>query len=219
MLSAARPRRQPTDDWSQVQLFVASPEQATYEILRPIVLFGQPPPVPLRRRAAVVRVPWLLEPARRPLPRGRSLPLPNLSRPRLQFDAGTAWRSGPTAREQLAAAARRCQWQPLSRVGLSGKAEGHALAHLRAAARRNGDEGVRRPGLLRRRHRQIVRRHRSEPGTRPVQAIVNDQHWPPGGSGWGAGLRRPAWPMWTVSRVDLPGIWVSSVVPARPVAR
>ncbi len=43
MPPAARPRRQPTDDWSQVQLFVASPEQATYELLRPIVLFGQPP--------------------------------------------------------------------------------------------------------------------------------------------------------------------------------
>jgi putative transposase len=62
MPSAARPRRQSTDDWSQVQLFVASPEQATYEILRPIVLFGQPIPdraretgVPertLRRKAA-----------------------------------------------------------------------------------------------------------------------------------------------------------------------
>lgn len=43
MPPAARPRRQPTDDWSQVQLFVASAEQATYEILRPIVLFGQLP--------------------------------------------------------------------------------------------------------------------------------------------------------------------------------
>jgi hypothetical protein len=43
MPPAARPRRQPTDEWNQVQLFVASPEQATYEILRPIVLFGQPP--------------------------------------------------------------------------------------------------------------------------------------------------------------------------------
>jgi transposase len=62
MPSAARPRRQSTDDWSQVQLFVASPEQATYEILRPIVLFGQPildraretgvPERTLRRKAA-----------------------------------------------------------------------------------------------------------------------------------------------------------------------
>jgi transposase len=43
MPPAARARRQPTDDWSQVQLFVASPEQERYELLRPIVLFGQLP--------------------------------------------------------------------------------------------------------------------------------------------------------------------------------
>ena len=46
----ARPRRhhQPTDDWQQLRLLVASREQETYELLRPIVLFGQPP----RDRAA-----------------------------------------------------------------------------------------------------------------------------------------------------------------------
>ncbi len=38
----ARPCRDPTDDWEQLRLLVSSPEQATYEILRPIVLFGQP---------------------------------------------------------------------------------------------------------------------------------------------------------------------------------
>src|SRR5918999_1615653 len=43
MPAAARPRRQPTDDWQQLRLIVASPAQASYELLRPIVLFGQPP--------------------------------------------------------------------------------------------------------------------------------------------------------------------------------
>jgi transposase len=43
MPAAARPRRQPTDDWQQLRLLVASPAQATYELLRPIVLFGQTP--------------------------------------------------------------------------------------------------------------------------------------------------------------------------------
>jgi len=38
----ARPRRDPTDDWEQLFLLVTSPEQEAYEILRPIVLFGQP---------------------------------------------------------------------------------------------------------------------------------------------------------------------------------
>lgn len=38
----ARPRREPSDDWAQLRLLVTSPEQEAYEILRPIVLFGQP---------------------------------------------------------------------------------------------------------------------------------------------------------------------------------
>src|SRR5690242_12074649 len=38
----ARVRRDPTDDWEQLRLLVTSPEQAAYEILRPVVLFGQP---------------------------------------------------------------------------------------------------------------------------------------------------------------------------------
>jgi transposase len=38
----ARPRRDATDEWAQLRLLVTSPEQETYEILRPIVLFGQP---------------------------------------------------------------------------------------------------------------------------------------------------------------------------------
>ena len=37
----ARPRHQPTDDWEQLCLLINSPEQAAYEQVRPIVLFGQ----------------------------------------------------------------------------------------------------------------------------------------------------------------------------------
>jgi transposase len=42
MPTTPRPRHQPTDEWAQLRLLVSSPEQATYELLRPIVLFGQP---------------------------------------------------------------------------------------------------------------------------------------------------------------------------------
>ena len=62
MPAKLRPRRDSTDDWDQLRLLVTSPEQATYEVLRPIVLFGQSIPeraretgVPertLRRRVA-----------------------------------------------------------------------------------------------------------------------------------------------------------------------
>ncbi len=50
MPPAVRPRHDPTDDWEQVQLFVTSPEQAVYELLRPIVLFGRPAAVGVLRR-------------------------------------------------------------------------------------------------------------------------------------------------------------------------
>ena len=62
MPAGPRPRCDSTDDGNQLRLLVTSPEQATYEVLRPIVLFGQPIPdraretgVPertLRRRVA-----------------------------------------------------------------------------------------------------------------------------------------------------------------------
>ncbi|HEY1335863.1 MAG TPA: helix-turn-helix domain-containing protein [Bryobacteraceae bacterium] len=47
MPAAERSSRQPTDDWPQLRLLVTSAEQATYELLRPLVLFGQP----VRQRA------------------------------------------------------------------------------------------------------------------------------------------------------------------------
>lgn len=37
-----RPRQEPTGDWAQLHLLVTSPEQHAYEVLRPVVLFGQP---------------------------------------------------------------------------------------------------------------------------------------------------------------------------------
>jgi hypothetical protein len=62
MPAVRRSRQQPTDDWRQLRLLVSSAEQATYELLRPIVLFGQPaadraretgvPERTLRRKAA-----------------------------------------------------------------------------------------------------------------------------------------------------------------------
>ncbi len=41
MPRVSRPRQQPTDEWDQLRLLVRSPEQETYELLRPIALFGQ----------------------------------------------------------------------------------------------------------------------------------------------------------------------------------
>jgi putative transposase len=65
-----RPRRQPTDDWRQLRLLVTSPEQESYELVRPILLFGQPPDeraretgvsvATLRRKAARVATQGLL---------------------------------------------------------------------------------------------------------------------------------------------------------------
>jgi transposase len=38
-----RPRSEPTEDWSQLRLQLAWPEQVSYELLRPVVLFGSSP--------------------------------------------------------------------------------------------------------------------------------------------------------------------------------
>ena len=87
-LPSPRPQRQPTDDWDQLRLLVTSPEQETYELLRPIVLFGQPPAararetgVPertLRRKAArfaATGMRSLFAVAAEPAPDRRRLPL------------------------------------------------------------------------------------------------------------------------------------------------
>ncbi len=38
-----RPQVAPTDDWGQLRLLAKWPEQITYELLRPVVLFGRSP--------------------------------------------------------------------------------------------------------------------------------------------------------------------------------
>jgi transposase len=43
MPAATRVRHEPTDDWQQLQLLTQFSEQRTYELLRPVVLFGQSP--------------------------------------------------------------------------------------------------------------------------------------------------------------------------------
>lgn len=88
MPAGPRPRHEPTDAWEQLRLLVASPEQATYELLRPIVLFGQPtdararetgvPARTLRRkvaRFAATGMRSLFEPEEPPQPDRRVLPL------------------------------------------------------------------------------------------------------------------------------------------------
>jgi hypothetical protein len=45
MPAPKRPQREPTDDWDQLRLWVTSPEQETYELLGPIILFGRTPAV------------------------------------------------------------------------------------------------------------------------------------------------------------------------------
>lgn len=38
-----RPRLEATEDWSQLQLQLVWPEQVTYVLIRPVVLFGLSP--------------------------------------------------------------------------------------------------------------------------------------------------------------------------------
>jgi putative transposase len=38
-----RPRIEPTEDWAQLQLHLAWPEQVSYDLIRPVVLFGWSP--------------------------------------------------------------------------------------------------------------------------------------------------------------------------------
>ena len=55
MPPSTRPRHDPTDEWIQVRLLVTSPAQETYELLRPIVLFGRPPSVRARETGVTER--------------------------------------------------------------------------------------------------------------------------------------------------------------------
>src|SRR5215204_4985972 len=55
MPSATRQRMEPTDDWQQLQLLSRFPEQLTYELLRPVVLFGHSPAERARQTGASER--------------------------------------------------------------------------------------------------------------------------------------------------------------------
>ena len=50
-----RQRIPPTDDWEQLQLLTTSAEQRTYELIRPVVLFGQSPAERARETGAPQR--------------------------------------------------------------------------------------------------------------------------------------------------------------------
>src|SRR5215212_1061500 len=39
----SRPQSAPSDDWRQIELLARVPGQRTYELIRPVVLFGQSP--------------------------------------------------------------------------------------------------------------------------------------------------------------------------------
>jgi putative transposase len=43
MPARLRPQHEPTDDWQQLHLLATFPEQRLYELIRPVVLFGQSP--------------------------------------------------------------------------------------------------------------------------------------------------------------------------------
>lgn len=88
MPATPRPRRQTTDDWDQVRLLVTSPAQETHELLRLVVLFGQPIPPRAREtggaertlrlkaaRFAEMGMRSLLAPDEPPVPDRRALPL------------------------------------------------------------------------------------------------------------------------------------------------
>ena len=55
MARSKRQRVEPTDDWEQLQLLSRFPEQLTYELLRPVVLFGHSPAERARQTGAPER--------------------------------------------------------------------------------------------------------------------------------------------------------------------
>jgi hypothetical protein len=55
MPARLRPRLEPTDDWLQLQLLSQFPEQLTYELIRPVVLFGHSPAERAEQTGAAAR--------------------------------------------------------------------------------------------------------------------------------------------------------------------
>jgi hypothetical protein len=50
-----RPRREPTDDYQQLSLWAKGPEHCAFELIRPVVLFGQSPAARARETGAAER--------------------------------------------------------------------------------------------------------------------------------------------------------------------
>ena len=57
MPARARLRLEPTDDWQQLHLLAQFPEQLTYELIRPVVLFGHSPAERAQQTGAAARDP------------------------------------------------------------------------------------------------------------------------------------------------------------------
>lgn len=55
MPAQQRPRTDPTEDWQQLALLVKEPAQRTYELIRPVVLFGRSPAERARQTGAAER--------------------------------------------------------------------------------------------------------------------------------------------------------------------
>ncbi len=55
MTKPKRQRNEPIEQWEQLELRFTSPEQRIYEQIRPVVLFGVPPPVRAREIGAAER--------------------------------------------------------------------------------------------------------------------------------------------------------------------
>jgi len=55
MPKRTRPRRTPTDDYQQLALWANGPEHRTFELIRPVVLFGQSPAERARETGAAER--------------------------------------------------------------------------------------------------------------------------------------------------------------------
>lgn len=97
MPAGPRPRRDLTDDWDRRRRLAASPEQDPYELLRPIVLFGQPPAAHARETGVPARA------------------LPHAAAPRRERRASPALHAGAGARQRITPAGYRCQGRPAMR--------------------------------------------------------------------------------------------------------
>jgi hypothetical protein len=81
---ARRPQRAATEQWEQLELLFTSPQQRQYELIRPVVLFGEPAAerapatnTPQRRLPDTPKRFWrMARPASLPHPRPTDTPPP-----------------------------------------------------------------------------------------------------------------------------------------------